>query len=67
MTIAVTATFKTVQDALGKQGSMNPLNVKKAAKVLDDHAKKFSELESKCVYMAGQLQTVIDEIKPKGG
>lgn len=62
MTVAVTATFQAVQKALGPAGSMDPANVRKAARVLGEHAKKFSELESQCVYLSNELQKVIDEM-----
>lgn len=62
MTVAVTATFRAVQKALGPAGSMDPANVRKAAKVLGEHAEKFSALESQGVYLANELQKVIDEM-----
>jgi len=60
MTIAVTATFRAVQDALGPSGAMDPARVVVAAKVLGEHADEFLPIESRCLFLAGELQKVID-------
>ena len=65
MTDAITKTFKAVQQKLGPAGTMNPANVKEAAKVLGEYANRFGALESKCLYLSGELQKIIDEVSPQ--
>jgi hypothetical protein len=60
MTIAISVTFREVQRALGPAGQMHPARVPNASKVLGEYARKFLPLESRCNYLAGELQRVID-------
>jgi hypothetical protein len=67
MIVAITQTFNAVQAKLGSAGTMNPANVKEAARVLGAQADKFSRIESRCLYLAGELENVINDISPEGG
>lgn len=59
MSSAVEGAFEDVQRALGPPGAMIPENVPVAAKLLGEYAVKFGDLQSRCVYAAGELKEML--------
>jgi hypothetical protein len=63
MVDAINRSLKSIQDALGPPGQIDPGKIPEAARVLGEHAEAFSKIEANCNFNVLELQTSIDQLK----
>lgn len=62
MSAAVNGAMEHIQRTLGPHGKMQPKNVPAAAELLGQYSLRFSDLQSRCVSVAGDLKLMIREV-----